>query len=91
MGKRMIVALNMADEARKRGVGVDRDLLEDLLGVPVIETVAVEGKGFDELKAAIPKARLATRIPNSTPSSWRWPRESVPVPRRSWCSRATSS
>jgi ferrous iron transport protein B len=57
MGKRMVVALNMADEARRRGVAVDRDLLEDLLGVPVIETVAVEGKGFDELKAAIPRAR----------------------------------
>ena len=57
MGKRMIVALNMADEARKRGVAIDRDLLEDLLGVPVIETVAVEGKGFDELKAAILRAR----------------------------------
>ena len=41
MGKRMVVALNMADEARTRGVGVDRDLLEDLLGVPVVETVAV--------------------------------------------------
>ncbi len=57
MGKRMVVALNMADEARKRGLGIDRDLLEDLLGVPVIETVAVEGKGFDELKAAVAKAR----------------------------------
>lgn len=57
MGKRMVVALNMADEARKRGVGIDRDLLEDLLGVPVIETVAVEGLGIDELKASIADAR----------------------------------
>ena len=57
MGKRMVVALNMADEARKRGVGIDRDLLEDLLGVPVIETVAVEGKGFDKLRTALAKAR----------------------------------
>jgi len=57
MGKRMVVALNMADEARKRGVGVDRDLLEDLLGVPVVETVAVEGKGIEELKAAVDRAR----------------------------------
>lgn len=57
MGKRMVVALNMADEARKRGVGVDRDLLEDLLGVPVIETVAVEGKGLDELREAIGRVR----------------------------------
>ena len=57
MGKRMVVALNMADEARKRGVGIDRDLLEDLLGVPVIETVAVEGKGIDDVIAALPRAR----------------------------------
>ncbi len=58
MGKRMVVSLNMADEARKRGLGIDRDLLEDLLGVPVVETVAVEGKGIDELKAAIHCARV---------------------------------
>jgi hypothetical protein len=57
MGKRMVVALNMADEARAQGVRIDRDLLEDLLGVPVIETVAVEGVGFDELKAAFARAR----------------------------------
>jgi ferrous iron transport protein B len=58
MGKRMVVALNMADEARKQGVGIDRDLLEDLLGVPVIETVAVERTGLDELVGALPRARV---------------------------------
>lgn len=57
MGKRMVVALNMADEARRRGVAIDRDLLEDLLGVPVIETVAVSGRGLEELKSAIGCAR----------------------------------
>ncbi len=57
MGKRMIVALNMADEARQRGLAVDRDLLEDLLGVPVVETVAVKGEGLDALKDAIGCAR----------------------------------
>ena len=57
MGKRMVVALNMADEARRSGLAVDRDLLEDLLGVPVIETVAVQALGFDELKSAISRAR----------------------------------
>lgn len=58
MGKPMIVSLNMADEARRRGVGVDRDLLEDLLGVPVIETVAVSGEGLEALKGAICCARV---------------------------------
>ncbi|PKQ16794.1 MAG: ferrous iron transport protein B [Actinobacteria bacterium HGW-Actinobacteria-7] len=57
MGKRMVVALNMADEARKRGVGIDRDLLEDLLGVPVVETVAIEGRGIDELRESLDRAR----------------------------------
>ncbi|MHB1340696.1 MAG: ferrous iron transport protein B [Coriobacteriia bacterium] len=57
MGLPMIVALNMADEARKQGVAIDRDLLEDLLGVPVIETVAVTGDGVDELLRRLPEAR----------------------------------
>jgi ferrous iron transport protein B len=38
-------------------VGIDRDLLEDLLGVPVIETVAVTGQGMDDLRSAIGRAR----------------------------------
>jgi len=58
MGKRMVVALNMADEARALGVAIDRDLLEDLLGVPVIETVATKGAGIPELISAIDRARL---------------------------------
>lgn len=58
MGKKMVVALNMGDEARSRGVKIDRDLLEDLLGVPVVETVAVLGSGIPELKEAVGRARV---------------------------------
>lgn len=57
MGLDVIVALNMADEARKQGVAIDRDLLEDLLGVPVVETVAVKSEGIDELLRRLPEAR----------------------------------
>lgn len=57
MGKRVLVALNMSDEARHDGVAVDRDGLQDLLGVPVIETVAVTGDGIDDLVEALPCAR----------------------------------
>lgn len=57
MGIPVVVALNMVDEAEKQGIKVDVDLLSDLLGVPVIPTVAVERKGIDELKKSIDKAR----------------------------------
>jgi len=57
MGLPMVVALNMADEARKQGVTVDRDLLEHLVGVPVIETVAVKGRGIAEVSERLPEAR----------------------------------
>ena len=57
MGKRMVVALNMSDEARSSGVVIDRDLLEDLLGVAVIETVATKGAGISEIIDAIESAR----------------------------------
>lgn len=67
MGIPMIVALNMADEARREGVAVDRDLLEDLLGVPVIETVATSGTGMKELASALDRARPGHGDPELTP------------------------
>jgi ferrous iron transport protein B len=58
MGKPVVVALNMSDELRANGLEVDRDLLEDLLGVPVIETVAVTGGGMTDVVSAIEHARV---------------------------------
>ena len=63
MGIPMVVALNLADEARREGVAVDRDLLEDLLGVPVVETIAVTGAGIDDLREAIGRARAGHADP----------------------------
>jgi ferrous iron transport protein B len=56
-GVPVIIALNMVDEAEKSGVEVDSDLLSHLLGVPIIETVAVKKKGIDELKEKLYTAR----------------------------------
>ncbi|MCL4532080.1 MAG: 50S ribosome-binding GTPase, partial [Actinobacteria bacterium] len=53
----LVVALNMMDEAESQGLMVDAKLLEELLGVPVVPTAAVRGRGMAELKAAIPSAR----------------------------------
>ena len=43
----------MADEARRKGVFIDIDRLSKILGGPVVETVAVEGKGIDKMKKTI--------------------------------------
>ncbi len=53
LGKPMIVALNMVDAARRRGIEIDVAALERALGVPVVETVAVRRNGASELVARI--------------------------------------
>jgi ferrous iron transport protein B len=45
LGLPMAVALNMQDEAEKRGLMIDHEKLESLLGVPVVPTSALHGKG----------------------------------------------
>ena len=53
----VIVALNMWDETKHRGIHIDVEKLSEWLGVPVIPTVAVTGEGFAKLIAEIYKAR----------------------------------
>lgn len=45
LGRPVVVALNMVDAAQRRGIRIDRVILEQLLGVPVVETVAVRRHG----------------------------------------------
>jgi ferrous iron transport protein B len=52
----VIVALNMWDDTKHRGINIDLDKLRGLLGVPVIPTVAVTGQGIKELVTNIPGA-----------------------------------
>jgi ferrous iron transport protein B len=52
----LVVALNMVDVARTRGVEIDTKKLSALLGVPVVATVGNRGQGVDELMAACASA-----------------------------------
>lgn len=45
----MIVALNQVDMAKKKGINIDHEKLQRLLGIPVIPTVAISGTGVYEL------------------------------------------
>ncbi|MDP4182442.1 MAG: ferrous iron transporter B, partial [Bacillota bacterium] len=49
MGANIIVALNMYDEAKAKNIEIDIDGLADMLGVPVLPTVATKNKGLKEL------------------------------------------
>lgn len=57
MGVDLIAVLNMADEAKKKGIKIDHDILSEMLGVPVVETVASKGKGVENLLAETVKNR----------------------------------
>jgi len=50
---RVIVCVNLMDEAKKFGIDLDLDKLSEFLGVPVVGTSARSNKGIDLLKEAI--------------------------------------
>ncbi|UCB51488.1 MAG: ferrous iron transport protein B [Deltaproteobacteria bacterium] len=49
LGVPLIIALNMVDVAKARGIMVDQETLSTLLGIPVVPTVARSNKGIYEL------------------------------------------
>ncbi|MCG0277299.1 MAG: ferrous iron transport protein B [Thermanaeromonas sp.] len=63
MGLPVVVALNMVDEAAREGIKVDHERLAQLLGVPVVPTVAIKGQGIEELKKAVASARPGRPLP----------------------------
>jgi len=60
LGLPMIVALNMMDAAARRGIRIDIEKLEQALGMPVVQTIAVKRDGAAELlqmlRGAMPDA-----------------------------------
>ncbi|MET4680666.1 ferrous iron transporter B [Stenotrophomonas rhizophila] len=67
LGKPMIVALNMVDAAERRGIKIDVRALEQALGVPVVETVAVRRNGaarlVERLDAMVPHLQAPVAVP----------------------------
>lgn len=53
MGVPFVIALNMMDEASSRDIHVDPEKLSEILGVPVVATVATHGRGIDALRQAL--------------------------------------
>ncbi len=58
---RVVVCVNLVDEARRHGVTVDAARLERELGVPVVLAVARQSEGMDELLKAATEVATGTR------------------------------
>ena len=70
----VIVALNMWDDTRHRGINIDVAKLEELLGVPVVPTAGVTGQGIGELVRRLPEAKVPENARTYSNSDERWAR-----------------
>jgi ferrous iron transport protein B len=66
----IVIALNIWDDTKHRGINIDLDKLRELLGVPVTPTVAVTGEGIKELVETIPRAVSLDIPPRSRDERW---------------------
>lgn len=53
LNRPMILALNQMDEAKSRGISIDTAALSRAIGIPIVETVAVNSQGVDELRKVL--------------------------------------
>ena len=67
LGRPMLVALNMVDAAKRRGIAIDVAALQRELGVPVVETVAVQHDGVRALVAQLDAMQAAPHEPRPVP------------------------
>jgi ferrous iron transport protein B len=56
LGLPLVLALNMADEARMHQVDIDIERLAETLGTAIVSTTAVRGQGIKELRLALENA-----------------------------------
>lgn len=63
IGCPVVIALNMTDEVQRSGNTVDAAALARLTGARVVSTVASQGKGIDQLRAALAAAISERDIP----------------------------
>ena len=66
----VIVALNVWDDAKHKGISIDVKKMEKLLGVPVVPTVGVTGEGFKELLSRLCEASSPKNAPRTEEERW---------------------
>jgi ferrous iron transport protein B len=71
LGLPMVVALNMSDIARRKGIVIDAERLAGELGVPVVETVGVKAAGVRTLIRVLDGVSVPAHA--RQPAVWRTP------------------
>ena len=66
----VIVCLNMCDDTKHRGIDIDVDKLEKILGVPVVSTCAVTGLGIKLLRQRIEETQPIPPAKISNQQRW---------------------
>lgn len=59
----VVIALTMNDIARRKGITIDTEGLERLMGVPVVAINPRKNKGISQLKKTIAEAKQAAHVP----------------------------
>jgi len=68
LGVPLVVALNMADEMKKKGINVELDKISKDLGAPVVPTVGTRKKGMKKLLDAIVEVATGLRQQSDAPA-----------------------
>ena len=71
LGLPMVLALNMTDIARRKGIVINADRLAAELGMPVVETVGIKASGAGALVEVLDKIALPERPRQA--AAWRTP------------------
>ncbi len=69
-GLPVIVALNIWDETKHRGISIDVKKLEELLGVPVVSTCGLTGEGIREVALKMKNLKPVKRSDISDEERW---------------------
>jgi len=67
MGLPFLILLNMWDEARSRGIEINTQVLSEILGAPILKTVATRKKGLEKIKdnlQARPPSSISINYPD---------------------------
>lgn len=64
--KPLVLALNLSDVARRRGLAIDAGAIAESLGCPVVPCGARRGEGIDDLRRALAQAKIPVGTPPGT-------------------------